>query len=173
MLNIDKKLIKLDKIDRKILECLQLRGDLTNQQLADNVGLSPSPCLRRVRALEEAGIIRHRVTVLDPKKLGLSLTAIILIGMDRHTPERFAAFEEAVANHPEVQECYLITGHDADYMLKVVVPDMDHYHHFLLDHLTRIQGVSGVHSSFVLRRIIDSTALPLGYLSGHLGKPVV
>ncbi len=143
---------------------MQLQGGLTNQQLADKVGLSPSPCLRRVRALEDAGIIRHRVTVLDPKKLGLSLTAIVLIGMDRHTPERFSAFEAAVADHPEVQECYLITGHDADYMLKVVVPDMDHYHHFLLDHLTRIQGVSGVHSSFVLRRVLDSTALPLSYL---------
>nr|WP_206744001.1 Lrp/AsnC family transcriptional regulator [Marinobacter sp. X15-166B] len=157
-------MVKLDRMDRKILEQLQLRGDLTNQQLADTVGLSPSPCLRRVRALEEAGIIRHRVTVLDPKKLGLSLTAIILIGMDRHTPERFAAFEAAVASHPEVQECYLITGHEADYMLKVVVPDMDHYHHFLLNHLTRIKGVSGVHSSFVLRRVLDSTALPLSYL---------
>lgn len=159
-----KTLIKLDRMDRKILEKLQLQGDLTNQQLADKVGLSPSPCLRRVRALEEAGIIRHRVTVLDPKKLGLSLTAIILIGMDRHTPERLSTFEAAVARHPEIQECYLITGHDADYMLKVVVPDMDDYHHFLLNHITRIQGVSGVHSSFVLRRVLDSTALPLSYL---------
>ena len=105
------------------------------------------------------------VTILDHKKLGLSLTAIILIGMDRHTPERFAAFEEQVGEYPEVQECYLITGQSADYMLKVVVPDMDHYHHFLLNRITRIPGVSGVHSSFVLRRVIDSTALPLGYLS--------
>jgi Lrp/AsnC family leucine-responsive transcriptional regulator len=85
--------------------------------------------------------------------------------MDRHTPERFAAFEEAVSAYPEVLECYLITGHDADYMLKVVVPDMDHYHHFLLNQITRIAGVSGVHSSFVLRRVLDNTALPLGYLS--------
>jgi len=156
---------RLDRIDRKLLECLQQDGNLTNQDLAEKVGLSPSPCLRRVRALEEAGIILNRVTVLDHKKLGLSLTAIILIGMDRHTPERFAAFEEQVAEYPEVQECYLITGQDADYMLKVVVPDMDHYHHFLLNQITRIQGVSGVHSSFVLRRVIDSTALPLKYLS--------
>ncbi len=156
---------KLDRIDRHILEALQQDGELTNQELADKVGLSPSPCLRRVRALQDAGIILRRVTVLDHKKLGLSLTAIILIGMDRHTPERFAAFEAQVAEYPEVQECYLITGQDADYMLKVVVPDMDHYHHFLLNRITRIQGVSGVHSSFVLRRVIDSTALPLGYLS--------
>ncbi|WP_404362081.1 Lrp/AsnC family transcriptional regulator [Marinobacter sp.] len=158
-------LIRLDSIDRNILESMQQDGQLTNQELADKVGLSPSPCLRRVRAMEKAGIIVRRVTILDHKKLGLALTAIILIGMDRHTPERFAAFEAEVSEYPEVQECYLITGQDADYMLKVVVPDMDHYHHFLLNRITRIPGVSGVHSSFVLRRVIDSTALPLGYLS--------
>lgn len=158
-------LVKIDKTDRNILEQVQKNGALTNQELADKVGLSPSPCLRRVRALEEAGVIVRTVTILDHKKLGLSLTAIILIGMDRHTPERFSAFEEQVSEYPEVQECYLITGQDADYMLKVVVPDMDHYHHFLLNRITRIQGVSGVHSSFVLRRVLDSTALPLGYLS--------
>jgi Lrp/AsnC family leucine-responsive transcriptional regulator len=158
-------LVKIDRIDRNILEQLQQDGSLTNQELADKVGLSPSPCLRRVRALQEAGIILRQVTILDHKKLGLSLTAIILNGMDRHTPERFAEFEAKVGDYPEVQECYLITGQDADYMLKVVVPDMDHYHHFLLNRITRIQGVSGVHSSFVLRRVIDSTSLPLGYLS--------
>lgn len=160
-----KTLIQIDKTDRRILAQIQKDASLSNQQLAEKVGLSPSPCLRRVRALEEAGIIVRTVTILDHKKLGLSLTAIILIGMDRHTPERFAAFEEQVAEYPEVLECYLVAGHDADYMLKVVVPDMDHYHHFLLNRITRIQGVSGVHSSFVLRRVIDNTALPLGYLS--------
>ncbi|HEA51243.1 hypothetical protein LCGC14_1015710 [marine sediment metagenome] len=158
-------LIQIDKTDRRILAQIQKDASLTNQQLAEKIGLSPSPCLRRMRALEDAGIVVRTVSVLDHKKLGLSLTAIILIGMDRHTPERFAAFEEQISEYPEVLECYLVTGHDADYMLKVVVPDMDHYHHFLLNRITRIQGVSGVHSSFVLRRVIDSTALPLGYLS--------
>lgn len=161
----EKPLARIDRTDRKILEQLQTDGSLTNQQLAERVGLSPSPCLRRVRALEDAGIIVRSVTILDHKKLGLSLTAIILIGMDRHTPERFSAFEEQIGQHPEVQECYLITGQNADYMLKVVVPDMDSYHQFLLNYVTRIPGVSGVHSSFVLRRVIDSTALPLDYLS--------
>ena len=154
----------LDRIDRRILECLQQDGGLSNQELAEKVGLSPSPCLRRVRALEEAGIILKRVTLLDRKKLGLSLTVILNIGMDRHTPERFEAFEQAVAALPEVQECYLITGQAADYQLKVVVPDMDAYQAFLLGKITRIPGVSGVHSSFVLRRVIDSTEVPLGYL---------
>jgi Lrp/AsnC family leucine-responsive transcriptional regulator len=158
-------LLKIDKTDRKILALIQKDGSLTNQELAEKVGLSPSPCLRRMRALQEAGIIVRTATILDHKKLGLSLTAIILIGMDRHTPERFAAFEEKVSEYPEVLECYLVTGHDADYMLKVVVPDMDQYHDFLLNRITRITGVSGVHSSFVLRRVIDSTALPLGYLA--------
>ena len=158
------QLLKLDRTDRRILEALQRDGGLSNQDLAERVGLSASPCLRRVKALEEAGIILRRVTLLDRKKLGLSITMILHIGMDRHTPERFAKFEETVASYPEVQECYLVTGQDADYQLKVVVPDMDAYQEFLLGKVTRIPGVSGVHSSFVLRRVVDSTEVPLGYL---------
>ncbi|WP_020409109.1 Lrp/AsnC family transcriptional regulator [Hahella ganghwensis] len=160
---MSEKLVKIDRIDRRILELLQKDGGLSNQELAEKVGLSASPCLRRVKALEEAGIILKRVTVLERKKLGLALTVIILIGMDRHTPERFEEFESRVAELSEVQECYLITGQDADYMLKVVIPDMDAYHVFLLNKITRIPGVSGVHSSFVLRRVIDSMELPLAY----------
>jgi Lrp/AsnC family leucine-responsive transcriptional regulator len=156
--------IKLDRYDHRILEELQRDGGLTNQQLAERIGLSPSPCSRRVKQLEDAGIILRRVTLLDRRRLGLTLTAIIQISMDRHTPERFEAFEAAVRACPEVQECYLITGQDADYLLKVVVPDMDHYQEFLLNRITRIEGVSGVHSSFVMRRVVDSTELPLGYL---------
>lgn len=156
--------LKLDRIDRRILECLQKDGGLSNQELAGQVGLSPSPCLRRVKALEEAGIILRRVTLLDRKKLGLSLTVLLNIGMDRHTPERFEKFEETVAGYPEVQECYLVTGQAADYQLKVVVPDMDAYQAFLLGKITRIPGVSGVHSSFVLRRVVDRTEMPLGYV---------
>jgi Lrp/AsnC family leucine-responsive transcriptional regulator len=156
--------LKIDRIDRRILDCLQQDGGLSNQELAEKVGLSPSPCLRRVKALEEAGVILRRVTLLDRKKLGLSLTVILNIGMDRHTPERFEKFEETVAGFPEVQECYLVTGQTADYQLKVVVPDMDAYQAFLLGKITRIPGVSGVHSSFVLRRVVDHTEVPLGYL---------
>ncbi|MDX5298796.1 MAG: Lrp/AsnC family transcriptional regulator [Gammaproteobacteria bacterium] len=154
----------LDRIDRRILECLQRDGGLTNQELAEQVGLSPSPCSRRVKALEDAGIIERRVTLLNRRKLGLTLTALVQIGMDRHTPERFEAFETAVKACPEVQWCYLITGQSADYLLKVVVPDMDHYQTFLLNTLTRIPGVTGVHSSFVMRQVVDTTELPLGYL---------
>ena len=155
---------KPDRLDRRILTELQQDGGLTNQALAERVGLSPSPCLRRVKALEDAGVITGRVTLLDRKKLGLSLTALIQISMDRHTPERFANFESTVKRFPEVQSCLLITGQDADYLLIVVVPDMEMYQEFLLNKITRIEGVSGVHSSFVMRWVVVTTALPLDYL---------
>ena len=153
-----------DRFDRRILSELQKDGSLSNLELADRVGLSPSPCSRRVKALEEAGVIEKRVTVLNRKKLGFSLTVLINIGMDRHTPERFERFEKEVNELPEVQECYMITGLQADYQLKVVVPDMDRYQEFLLNKITRIPGVTGVHSIFVMRRIVDRSELPLRYL---------
>jgi Lrp/AsnC family leucine-responsive transcriptional regulator len=153
--------MNIDRIDQQILTILQADGRIANQDLADQVGLSPSPCLRRVRALEESGLITGYRAMLDAKKLGLSLIALVHISMDRHTPERFANFEASVAVLPEVLECLLITGQDADYQIKVAVRDMDHYQALLLNKLTRIEGVTGVHSSFVLRRVIDRTALPL------------
>ncbi|MEO6697964.1 MAG: Lrp/AsnC family transcriptional regulator [Paraperlucidibaca sp.] len=154
----------LDKFDKQILALLQTDGSLSNLQLAERVGLSPSPCLRRVQKLEALGVIIGRRALLSPKALGLGLTVMIQISMDRHTPERFEQFESTVSGYDEVQQCYLITGQSADYLLKVVVPDMDRYQDFLLNKLTRIDGVSGVHSSFVMRRVIDTTALPLHYL---------
>ena len=99
---------------------------------------------------------------MDGRKLGLTLMALIYISMDRHTPERFAHFETKVKELPEVLECLLITGQDADYQLKVIVRDMDAYQELLLNKITRIQGVTGVHSSFVLRKVVDKTALPVG-----------
>jgi Lrp/AsnC family leucine-responsive transcriptional regulator len=154
-------MIKLDAYDRRILEALQNEGRISNQDLADRIGLSPSPCLRRVRALEEAGIIAGYRALLAADKLGLDLMAILSISMDRHTPERFAGFEAKVTALPQVLECLLITGRDADYQLKVVVRDMAAYQDLLLNHITRIEGVSGVHSSFVLRRVVERTAVPL------------
>jgi Lrp/AsnC family leucine-responsive transcriptional regulator len=115
-----------------------------------------------VRTLEEAGLIIGYRALLAPKVLGLSLMALIHISMDRHTPERFSDFEAAVSEIPEVMECLLITGQAADYQLKVVVRDMDAYQDLLLNRITGIKGVSGVHSSFVLRRVVDKTALPVG-----------
>ena len=153
--------MKLDRFDRQILEVLQNDGRINNQDLADRIGLSASPCLRRVRALEEAGLIVAYRALLDARKLGLTLMALIHIAMDKHTPERFANFESAIAVLPEVLECLLITGQDADYQLKVAVRDMDHYQSLLLNQVTRIEGVTGVHSSFVLRRVVDKTALAI------------
>ena len=157
--------MKLDRYDIRILEELQKNADISNQELADKIGLTPSPCLRRVRHLEEMGYIASQVTLLNPEKLGLSLTIVIQISMDKHTPEQFEHFEQTIENYPEVIECLLITGQTADYMIKVMVPDMAYYQDFLLNKITRIKGVNGVHSSFVLRRPISKTSLPLDHLN--------
>lgn len=154
----------LDRYDLRILAELQRNARVSNQELAERIGLSASPCSRRVRQLEEEGYIVREVALLDRKKLGLTLTAHVLVGMDRHTPERFAYFEQQIQRCPHVLECSLITGMDADYQLKVVVPDMEHYQRFLLETLTRIEGVSSVRSSFVLNHVVSSTELPLEHL---------
>jgi len=153
--------MQLDRYDRQILELLQQDGRISNQDLADRIGLSPSPCLRRVRTLEEAGLITGYRAMLDAKKLGLSLMALIGISMDQHTPERFANLEASIAEIPEILECLLITGQQSDYQLKVVVRDMDAYQDLLLNKITRITGVTGVHTSFVLRRVVDRSNLPI------------
>ena len=151
----------LDRFDRQILEILQQDGRISNQDLADRIGLSASPCLRRVRALEESGLITGYRALCDAKKLGLTLTALIHISMDRHTPERFKNFETKINELPEIMECLLITGQTADYQLKAVVKDMDAYQVLLLNKITRIEGVTGVQSSFVMRRVVDKTALAI------------
>ena len=151
-----------DRYDRQILDLLQREGRISNQDLADRVNLSPSACLRRVRALEDSNLITGYRALLDARRLGFSLTALVYISMDRHTPERFAHFESEISQIDEVLECLLITGQSADYQLKIVVADMDAYQELLLQRITRIAGVSGVHTSFVLRRVVDKTALPVG-----------
>ena len=145
--------MELDRYDRAILAALQRDGRMSNQELADRIGLSPSPCLRRVRALEEAGLIGGYHPLVDARKLGLSLMALLRVSMDKHTPERFANFEAL--------ECLLITGQKSDYQLKIAVRDMDHYQHLLLNRITRIEGVTGVETHFVLRRIFDHRPLPV------------
>ncbi|MCB1754216.1 MAG: Lrp/AsnC family transcriptional regulator [Gammaproteobacteria bacterium] len=153
--------MSLDKTDKKILALMQENSRISNLELADRVGLSPTPCSRRVKRLEESGLIKSQVTLLNPEMLGLDLTAIISISMDRHTPDRFEKFSAAVGEMPEVMECSIVTGQAADFLLKVIVRDMRHYEQFLLGHLTKLPGVTGVHSSFVLRTVISKTALPL------------
>ena len=154
-------IVKLDRIDKQILQLMQANARMSNLELADSVGLSPTPCSRRVKRLEESGIIDKHVTLLKPSALGLNLTAMIGISMDRHTPERFENFQTSVSLLPEVLECLIVTGQSADFLLKVIVRDMQHYEQFLLGHITKLEGVTGVHSSFVLREVIKKTALPL------------
>ena len=153
--------MEIDRFDRQILQSLQDDGRISNQDLADRIGLSASPCLRRVRALEEAKIITGYRALLNAKALGYTLMALIYISMDKHTPERFEHFEKEISEISEILECLLVTGQDADYQLKVVVRDMDAFQELLLNRITRSQGVTGVHSSFVLRRVVDKTALPV------------
>jgi Lrp/AsnC family leucine-responsive transcriptional regulator len=152
---------KLDKYDKAILNALQNNGRLSNQELADQIGLSPSACLRRFKALETAGVILGYRALLDARSLGLDLMALVHISMDKHTHERFEAFDDAIQALPNVVECLLLTGQTADYQLKVVVKDLEAYQDLLLNHITQIEGVSGVHTSFVLRKVVDKTALPI------------
>ena len=155
---------KLDRIDKRILAVMQANGRITNLELAEQIGLSPTPCARRVKRMEESGLIERHVTLLNQARLGLNITAMISISMDRHTPDRFDNFERQVKKLPEVVECSIVTGQAADYLLKAVLPDMTYYEEFLLGRLTRIEGVTGVHSSFVLRKVIAKTELPLDRL---------
>lgn len=154
---------RLDRTDRKILDQLQKDGRLTNLELANKVALSPSPCLRRVRALEEAGVIKQYVALLDPLEVGLGLLAYVNVKLEKRGKMPIDAFSKAVLEWPEVVACYSMTG-DMDYLLRVHVEDLEHYSRFVMDHLLKQPGVIDVRSNFVLERIKDTTALPLTHL---------
>ncbi|WP_151703088.1 Lrp/AsnC family transcriptional regulator [Nitrincola alkalilacustris] len=153
----------LDKIDYRILEALQADGSISNLELAEKVNLSPSPCSRRVRILEERGYIRGKVTLLEAQKLGLSVNVFIQVSLSHQLKKDLQAFEEAVTQWPEVMECYLMTG-DFDYLIRVVVPDLMAYQRFLDDHLTLIEGIDSIRSSFSLKQVRYKTDLPLDHL---------
>jgi Lrp/AsnC family transcriptional regulator, leucine-responsive regulatory protein len=150
----------LDDIDRKILSVLQTEGRITNQELADLVGLSPSPCLRRVRHLEQSGVIANYVALLDPNAVGLGVTAFVRVRLNAQDDIQLARFETAIAAFSEVMECYLMTG-DSDYQIRVLVGSLQEFEDFLRQKLTRLPGVSQVTSSFALRPIVYRTALPV------------
>ena len=152
--------MELDSIDIRILDQLQRNGRISNVELARAVGLSPSPCLRRVRDLEQAGVIDRYAAVLDQRKAGLDLSVFVQVTLERQVETALETFERAVAERPEVMECYLMTG-DSDYLLRVVVADVTAYEQFLKNHLTRIPGVASIKSSFALNRVKYETALPL------------
>ncbi|WP_028640093.1 Lrp/AsnC family transcriptional regulator [Novosphingobium acidiphilum] len=150
----------LDPLDRRILIALQEDGRMTNQTLSERVGLSPSPCLRRLRQLEAGGVIARYVALVDPVKAGLPVTAFIRVRLHRQDDRHLSLFEAAVAGFAEVMECYLMSG-DADYQLRVLVESLGAFEDFLRQKLTRIEGVAEVTTSFALRPIVCKTALPI------------
>ncbi|QUT05572.1 Lrp/AsnC family transcriptional regulator [Sphingobium phenoxybenzoativorans] len=152
--------IPLDAVDRKMLVELQLDGRMTNSQLSDKIGLSPSPCLRRLKQLEADGVITRYVALVDPDQLGLGVTAFVRVRLDQQDDRHLTIFEEAVAQFPEVMECYLMSG-DADYQLRLIVENLKAFENFLRHKLTRIEGVSQLTTSFALRPVVYKTALPI------------
>jgi Lrp/AsnC family leucine-responsive transcriptional regulator len=150
----------MDAIDLRILEHLQHDARISNVELARAVNLSPSPCLSRVRALEKAGYIGRYVTLLDAKRLGLTVSVLVQVTLEKQIEPALETFEKAVRERPEVMECYLMTG-DADYLLRVLVPDVPAFERFILEFLSRVPGVGNIKSSFALKQVKYQTALPL------------
>jgi Lrp/AsnC family leucine-responsive transcriptional regulator len=152
--------IEFDATDWKILSRLQDEARVSNVELAKAVNLSPSPCLSRVRALEESGVISRYVTLLDPLKIGLTVSVFIQVSLEKQMRNALDTFESSVLARDEVMECYLMTG-DADYLLRVIVSDVQSIERFIVDYLARIPGVSSIKSSFALKQVKYKTALPL------------
>ncbi len=151
---------RLDAIDRRILEHLQDNARISNVDLAARVGISPSPCWRRVRELEASGVISNYVTLVDAASVGLTVSVFVNVSLERQVEPELEVFQKAIRDRPEVMECYLMTG-EADFLLRVVVPDLMAYERFLMDHLTRVPGIASIKSSFALKQVKYRTALPL------------
>lgn len=151
----------LDAVDLRILRELQMDASLSNVELARRVHLSPSPCLARVKALQASGLIRQYVALLDAQQLGLHLNVFISISLKQQTRAALEAFEQAICAHDEVMECYLMTG-DADYLIRVAVPDMAALERFIIERISPLAQVEKIRSSFALKQVRYKTALPLG-----------
>lgn len=151
---------ELDAIDRRILDVLQERGRLPNTELADEVGLTPAPCLRRVKRLEDEGFIRGYVALLNAKKVGRDLTVFVHVTLDKQTKRGFTTFAEKMRKQPEVLECYFCLG-EYDFLLKVVVPDLNTYQRFLVDVLAAMPEVSNTNSTIAAKEEKHTTRLPL------------
>jgi DNA-binding Lrp family transcriptional regulator len=150
----------LDRIDQKILHTLQEDARVSNAELARAVGLSPSPCLRRVQRLEKEGVIRRYVALVDQNEVDLPVSVFVMVSLEKQVEAALEAFEGRVRKCPEVMECYLMTG-DCDYMLRIVTANLQAYERFLMDHLTRFPGVASIRSSFALKQVAYRTALPI------------
>ena len=151
---------RLDRIDIGILNQLQQNARITNAELARAVNLSATPCFNRVRALEKLGLFRQQVTLLDPEPLGLRINVFIQVSLEKQVEDALQRFEEAISQRPEVMECYLMSG-DADYLLRVVLPDVAALERFIIERLTKMPGVANIRSSFALKQVRYKTALPL------------
>jgi DNA-binding Lrp family transcriptional regulator len=158
-------IIELDAVDRRILAVLQEDARISNVDLAEQVGMSPSPCWRRVKTLEDSGVIAKHVSLVDPAAVGLPVSVFVQVTLERQIETALETFEQTVLARPEVMECYLMTG-DSDYLLRVVVADLSAYERFLMDHLTRLNGVASIKSSFALKQVKYRTALPLSDSAG-------
>lgn len=150
----------LDHLDRAILRALQREGRIQNIELADKVGLSPSPCLRRVRLLEEAGVIERYVAVLDPVMAGFGLTVFARVWLTAQDEDTVTHFVSAIRNLPQVLECHLMAG-DCDFILRVVAADLDAYRRFQMEHLGRIRGVRNIKTEIPMQKIKDTRELPV------------
>lgn len=151
---------QLDAIDRKILRALQADGKISVGELADRVGLSPSPCARRIRLMENAGVIKGYAAIVDQKKVGLPISAFASIKLERQREEDLDRFEEAVSRWPEVLDCYLMTG-QRDYLMRIVAADLEAYERFIKDRLTRLENIASIETSFALGQVKRSEVLPL------------
>ncbi|MEJ1995186.1 MAG: Lrp/AsnC family transcriptional regulator [Limibacillus sp.] len=149
----------MDAIDRRIIGALQENARLTNQELAERVGLSPSPCLRRLRKLEADGILRGYTALIDQQRYGLPINVFVSIRLERQTDAAIRAFEQAIQDLDEVQECYLMTG-ARDYLLRVVSQSLESYERFVRERLTRIEGIASIESSFAFNQVKKSPRLP-------------
>ncbi|KPP99072.1 Lrp/AsnC family transcriptional regulator [Marinobacter sp. HL-58] len=154
------KQVELDKLDRRILSVLQQDGRISNQLLADQVGLSPAACWRRVRALEESRIIRGYSARVDPESIGQGLCVLVNLSLQRHTIDSTEEIEQQVSSYPEVLQCFAVTG-NADFVLRVIVPDMASYDRFLNEKIFTLQGIAQVNSNFALREIKNTETIPV------------
>ena len=152
--------MKLDRIDYRILHHIQNNARISNIELAEAVGLSPSPCLRRLRALEQSGVIKRYAGIVDAGAVGLPISIFVNVSLERQERTGLEEFEQRIRSYPEVMECYLMTG-SSDYLVRIVVPDLQSYERFLADKLTRIPGVANIQSSFALKQVVYNTELPL------------
>lgn len=153
--------IRIDAIDRRLLRALQENGRMPVSDLAEKVGLTPSPCLRRLKMLERAGVIRGYAALVDQEKVGLPVSVFVSIKLEMQREQALEHFEAAIRNCPEVVECYLMTG-PRDYLLRVVAEDLAAYERFLKETLTRVEGVASIESSFALAQVKYANALPVG-----------